>query len=440
MPNDRRHPFVALIALLGCMAASAQNADEPGAALLRQYAERYHKLPPLRTADGTAPSLTPRVELADWCAAQGLHEQADMLYRQVLHFDPYHDAAFTAIWKLDAAKPLEQSPGRMDALAKEFPNGFFMSETDHFLLLYDTGHVWASTRGNMLERAYANFYTTLHRHGFRLLPLRERLECVLFNNHADYDAYARQRDRIQNPATGGYYSQLSNRVCFFNNQTSPVFRQQLAQVTQLKATVQQLQAQTSIARERGEIARARQLQNQLTLTQRQLAAVERQFNAVSAYNNIAQTYHEAAHQLAFNSGLQQRGVAYPFWVSEGLATCFETISPAAPFGPTHDNPHRRQTLTKAFNARQNVPIDQLISLTNPDRDDPDHLGVLYAQAWGLFHFLYNQRNAQLRGYLAALARRPGVMPDANQLRNEFIASFGPVAEIEAQYRKHAINR
>src|SRR5690606_31731957 len=71
------------------------------------------------------------------------------------------------------------------------------------------------------------------------------------------------------------------------------------------------------------------------------------------------TTHEVAHQLAFDSGLQRRGVMYPLWVAEGLATTFE-VEVGGVMGPGQDNPVRRHRLEEAYASSSLLPIETLI--------------------------------------------------------------------------------
>ncbi len=75
--------------------------------------------------------------------------------------------------------------------------------------------------------------------------------------------------------------------------------------------------------------------------------------------------HEMTHQLAYNSGLQKRGVMYPLWVSEGLATFFE--GSALPQWDPIGNTARRRTLAKLHAGGALLSLRELSVLAAPMR-------------------------------------------------------------------------
>lgn len=73
--------------------------------------------------------------------------------------------------------------------------------------------------------------------------------------------------------------------------------------------------------------------------------------------------HEMAHQLAFDCGLQTRGVMYPVWIGEGLATNFESPDDTALFlGP---NPSRQDRLARLVREGSLLPLTHLAVVTHP---------------------------------------------------------------------------
>ncbi|HEY8240252.1 MAG TPA: DUF1570 domain-containing protein, partial [Kiritimatiellia bacterium] len=141
--------------------------------------------------------------------------------------------------------------------------------------------------------------------------------------------------------------------------------------------------------------------------------------------------HEAAHQLAYNTGLQTRGVHYPLWISEGLATAFENVLAAGlPFAA--DNPYRRRALAAARDNGLLLPLSDLVVATEVPADT-EQRNAIYAQAWGLVHFLYEHKPGALRQYLALLAQYDaGRRPEA-ALRMEFEVAFGDPADIQSDW-------
>ncbi len=155
-----------------------------------------------------------------------------------------------------------------------------------------------------------------------------------------------------------------------------------------------------------------------------------------AYDNrYAFITHEAAHQLAFTLGLQRPGVAYPLWVSEGLACAFEWQGPAAGFGPGQANPQRQEALTAVVKADELIPLAELVALTAIRFGARDNAEAFYAQAWGLFSYLYQHHPRELASYLAALRQSELNVSDSAQARRLFEASFGDLSQVERAWHR-----
>jgi hypothetical protein len=103
---------------------------------------------------------------------------------------------------------------------------------------------------------------------------------IFFAERADFVRFARDVDRIDASAMGGYYATAPNHVVLYDDRSSPSF---------------------AFAIQAG------------TAQQRHAAAKQA---AIETRRKIA---HEAAHLLAFNTGVQRVGVDYPAWFTEGLA-------------------------------------------------------------------------------------------------------------------------
>lgn len=303
--------------------------------------------------------------------------------------------------------PITDPPGVLERLAKEFPRGTELRKSEHFLVVYDTPAVWARSRVNLLEMTHDRFYKSLRGLGFELTPLRHRLVCVLFARHAGFIDYARRRGVVNMEWSGGFYSSGDNRVAFFANQTKPKLAESGEQIAKAQADLAKIDRQIAAAtnaQRHGEAERLRSVRAKIVA---RIGEVQTRHARVVGLNNLSSTIHEAAHQLAFNSGLQRRGRAYPLWVSEGLATAFETTHPAGGYGPTHDNWGRRRALELAKARRELIPWEAFVGMMGvPDGEAARK--AAYAQSWALMHVLMNREPGRVRAYLKGLgeARRP----------------------------------
>jgi hypothetical protein len=144
--------------------------------------------------------------------------------------------------------------------------------------------------------------------------------------------------------------------------------------------------------------------------------------------NLRTMTHELAHQLAFNSGLQNRAVTYPFWLTEGLATNFEADNSGLfGLGPK-DTVHRGRLIDAKAGARL-MPLEQFVGMTDLSTGRMQ-TSEAYAQAWGLFHYLMQTRGRELKAYMASLAQARPASQDSQSLRRRFISAFGPIEQVE----------
>jgi len=369
----------------------------------------------------------------------GEHEAAMALYRRSLELDRDDLDAYKRLWALSEARELHDDPALLRGLAEEFPEGTRLRRTAHFLIVYNTSDRFAETRATVLETTYRVYYTQLVRAGYRPLPIERRLVAMLFDERKSYLEYAERADGLKDTATGGYYSSRTNRIAFFNNSAADLLRgRHGAALQRIQRQMQQLERRAFEANRAGRRDQAAALRQRRARLAHEYAAQVNRLNAAAGLNNIASTVHEAVHQLAYNSGIQSRRVRYPFWVSEGLATSFESTHIAADFGPTFENRLRSVRLRQLAARGELMPLGELIAVMRvaDDVKSAEQRSDLYAQAWGLFHYLFNRQGEALRAYLRQYATaRHGELTDA-QLIADFEAAFGTVEQVERAYRAH----
>lgn len=335
-----------------------------------------------------------------------------------------------AAGSIAAAQSMSQ---QAQTLAKEFGEGTYLRVTPHYLLVYNTPHPWADSRADLLERAHEAFYRVMGAAGFDPRPIDGRLVGVLFNEHRDYLAYGRDRDGIDVSSAGGYYSPMSNRIAMFNTQSSPQLAKQRRQISRLEQSIDQATQIAEAAGQAGDMTRAAHYRQLKIRALNQVSILRNQVQRGAGLNNISQTIHEATHQLSFNSGVQSRRVMNPFWLSEGLATNFETMSPAVPFGPGQDNRVRRKALLEAAKAGKLEGLSTFVRRVQLEGMDDDQRERLYAQAWGLFGFLFQTRRDPLRRYMQDVAAGRGG-GSAQQFADHFEKIFGPMDVVDENFR------
>ena len=334
------------------------------------------------------------------------------------------------------SRPLRDEPQRRRQILRELGPSFSLHDTDHFLVFHDTQRDWATQRGRLLEKSHDQFYTTMQQAGWPVRPLRRRLVCVLFHDRKRFSEYARSTDRLLEHWPNGYYSSSTNRIAFYNDATSAELRKFGASIQRQQNRLDQLYLRLQDTPGPAQPARRGAIEAQNQSLQRQLEGQRRQQWLIVERANAAKTTHEAVHQLAFNSGLQKRGVAYPFWMVEGLATNFESRDLNRPFGLGVDNPTRRTMLRRAAQRGELVPLGQLVVIVKPAKQSNAQRNTLYAQAWGLFRYLFERRRPQLLQLFRFHATVHGGQVGPEALRQAFADAFGPLEAVEAGWTRY----
>ncbi len=259
-------------------------------------------------------------------------------------------------------------------------DGYRLVNTRQFTLICGRTD-WPAGFQSRLDSFCDEFIRMLDDAGFEVARPSARLVWVGFDDRGQFDRYVARWERMNLSRLEGYYSTRTNRV----------------------ATVMP----------NGQAGAAR--------------APASQPGDETAPLGVS-LMHEAAHQLSFNCGLLKRGVMYPLWVTEGLATNFE-VGARKRMG---ENGPRCSRLIDARAGCEITPLAELAVATRvpADRDDARQL---YAEAWGLFRFLLDSRAAELKRYLESAARMPEGRRSPEAMKAEFESAFGPIGKLEQSW-------
>ena len=274
-----------------------------------------------------------------------------------------------------------EDQAQTEKLLKEFGEGYEVRQTKHWTIIQKAGVDFVEQVEKTLERTHDVFFEQFKKLGMNPKPIRKKLICILIGDHEEFVEYVKDL-RGKEPSGGGFYSSKTNRIIFFDNRTKKD--------------------------RRGPEERAEK-------------------------NNFGKTAHEAAHQLAFNTGVQKRGAGYPAWVGEGLASNFEPKSPEAKFGMFDAPPSQRTRALPKMERRVGLfPLEELVSMTRPK--EKKKIGVMYAQGSAFFRFLANERPEELVVYLKAMAARRRGKPKQEEWAKIFEDSFGPAKDLEESWK------
>ena len=285
---------------------------------------------------------------------------------------------------------------------RELGNGFSVHTTVNYVLVYNTTKTYAQWVGGLLERLQDGFEAYWKKLGFKITDPEFPLVVLVFDCVESYSRYTKQ-DLQGDPRTVvAYYNQASNRVSLYDLTGVEALRQP--------------------GNQRGSTA---QINTMLSQPEAQLM--------------VATIIHEATHQLAYNSGLQQRFADVPIWFSEGMAVYFETPDLSTVKGWRTIGEINRLRLSRYREHLPQKPRDSLSTLAiNNERflRPRDSLDA-YAEAWALTHYLLKAKPQAYVAYLQKLSAKPPFVWDEPEERlKEFRDVFGDPKELDAELNKY----
>jgi hypothetical protein len=369
------------------------SARGDGSDLIVDYLERYHKLSE-KDIDG-------RMNLADWCKRNELHQQRADLLTEVLKLHPGHPVAYRELMDADQKRTRPVDKQWAEKLEGLLGNRYKLYHSAHFTVLSDCDEQSAQMQAEAMEDTYLLYYRNAAAIGLRPMPPANRLVCVLFERFDDYTDFLRKFEGAQNAWSAGYYSWRSNRTSFFHDRDNPVFKDVREKITSLEEKIKELHGEMENLGA-GQTAKRLTIQDQLKHNSAQLADINARLNYAGRISTLSKTRHEATHQLLFNSGVQRRGKDYPFWLGEGLAMLFESVDGEGRAGPGLVNGHRLRTYRGLQANNELIPLADLMRERPKDNDSAEQVSGRYAQAWALTHYLWNKQPARMAAYLKAM--------------------------------------
>ena len=285
------------------------------------------------------------------------------------------------------AQPKVESPRDLGRrILGELPPGFDLLVTKHYCICFDTSRAYAQWCAALFERlhdAFANFWKQA---GIEMTPPPRPLLVVIFADRQRYEAFAARDLGTAADRVVGYYNLMTNRVTTFD-----------------------LTGSAGLPRPAGQAAARAGLEI---------------LSSPEASGMVATLVHEATHQMAFNGGLHQRLAPVPLWLSEGVATYFETPDLASDRGWKGIG-NVNTTRLERFLANQRAgTLEQIVLGDEPFRR-PDEALDAYARAWALTFFLTQTRKAAFVGYLRTISRKEPLTDDSEEERlDDFKTAFG----------------
>ncbi|MFM7245817.1 MAG: DUF1570 domain-containing protein [Planctomycetaceae bacterium] len=289
-------------------------------------------------------------------------------------------------------EPAESPRACGQRVLAELPPGFALLTTRHYVVCFDTSRDYAQWCAALFERLHAAFGNFWSQAGLEIADPSRPLVVVIFADRAAYERHAAGDLGAAADRVVGYYNLMSNRVTTFD----------LTGTDGLAA---------GASRPGG-------------------AAAEIMASPAAA-GLVSTLVHEATHQMAFNCGMHRRLAPVPLWVSEGIATYFETPDLAADRGWRGIGTPNRSRLDQFLAGYREGDIAAIVAADDRFRDADRPLDA-YAAAWALTRHLTESRKGAFVGYLRGqAAKRPLAEDSAADRTREFEAAFGgSVAELE----------
>lgn len=276
-------------------------------------------------------------------------------------------------------------------LKDEFPNSFSIHESKHYLIVHNTSNVYAAWSATLFEKLYTAFFSYWKKK-IELTEPEYPLVVVIFASQPQFAEYAKRDLGEHVPeALRAYYQKHSNRIFMYD-------------ITETAAA----------------------LGNANRITNREISVI---LNQPGAEFNVATIIHEAAHQVAFNSGLHERFSAYPLWLCEGLAMMFETpqMNRSGVWVPgIRMNGRRLHTLALYMQARPDDPLRAIVMSDSPlQKGNVGSVTNAYAVSWGLTYYLAMKRPADFQKYIRLMAEKENFVTASPEERlKDFEDVFG----------------
>ncbi len=279
----------------------------------------------------------------------------------------------------------------------EFGPGFVSYSTERYALCTNASEPYAHWCLGLFERLATAFRAYWAKQGFKTVDPTFPLVAVVFQKQTQFAEFATVDAGADVADVPGYFSIPTNRIV-------------LRDLTQT--------GNGQSARTAGEIEQRLE----------------------SALYNVATMVHEATHQIAFNCGLHTRMADNPLWMTEGMATYFETPDIRSKTGwktAGQINRARLKRFKEFLTARRETDSIETLIRNDARLTSPDTAEDAYAESWALTYFLVRKQVANYVKYLTHIsAKAPLDFPTPDQRVAEFQDVFGNFKKLDTEFVKY----
>ncbi len=232
-----------------------------------------------------------------------------------------------------------------ERLKKEFGSRYVVSTTKHYVVVHPPGKaaIWAQP----FEELHQSFVHWCEDNGLKPAEPQFPMVAVVLRSRRDFDLFMKNDIKIANRAIQGFYNHKSNRMVMFD-----------------PSSKLRVDDQTWLYRD-------------------------------------PTIVHEATHQSAFNTKIQNRFSPPPLWMAEGLAMLFESpgYSRSRQFTkPEHRVNQKRLAALRKLGPHASLPT-KITSIVGDNRLFETKPTEFYTLAWALTWFLAEERHGQLIRYM-----------------------------------------
>lgn len=376
------------------------------------------------------------MQLAAWAERKHLFADADKLYRDIIDRNPQHDSARRKLDRLAARRPLVVDSEAFLATHRLLPPRFLRYETKRFIVLSDASPSWTRIQTSRLERTHHQFMRFAKRLGLAPLPLKHKLVCVLFKDRDAYVDFARTQDKASASWIAGYYAPGADRVVFYNVEHSEGISEARQKLSDMQKEIKLLRRNISLTQRQGSRRQSASLRENIGRYQKHFEHETSRIDRFASSLSAATTVHESIHQLFFHTGIQSPRVEYPLWISEGIATAFETGDIKVPFGPDRDYDQRREEFLRMLQKNELFNLAQLVSMVEITSGDEDVVRRVYHQSYALVTWLCRFRAEGMREYLNMMRLEHHGESTPQRHLQIFTNAFGDLTRLERAWIRH----
>ncbi|MCH7572545.1 MAG: DUF1570 domain-containing protein [Planctomycetes bacterium] len=376
------------------------------------------------------------MQLAEWAERKHLFADADKLYRDIIDRNPQHDSARRKLDHLAARRQLLVDSEAFLATHRLLPPRFLRYETKRFIVLSDASPSWTRIQTSRLKRTHHQFMRFAKRLGLAPLPLKHKLVCVLFKERSAYLDFARTRDNASASWIAGYYAPGADRVVFYNVEHSEGISEARQKLNDMQKEIKLLRQNISRSQRQGSRRQSANLRENIGRYQKHFEQETSRIDRFASSLSAATTVHESIHQLFFHTGIQSPKVEYPLWISEGIATAFETGDINLPFGPDRDYDQRREEFLRMLQNHELFNLTQLVSMVEITSGDEDVVRRVYHQSYALVTWLCRFRAEGMREYLNLMRLEHHGESTPERHIQIFTNAFGDLTRLERAWIRH----